>query len=72
MIMTHIQGVTVGASSFFPGTAILHVLSNAIRVLELGKLHRPPGLSILRRANMIRVTDCTVQQIIKDMEGNSQ
>ncbi|KAF8500474.1 CPSF A subunit region-domain-containing protein [Russula emetica] len=33
-ITTRVQGVTVGASSFFQGTAILHVLSNAIRVLE--------------------------------------
>jgi cleavage and polyadenylation specificity factor subunit 1 len=35
-ITTRVQGVTVGASSFFQGTAILHVLSNAIRVLEPG------------------------------------
>ncbi|KAI0302807.1 CPSF A subunit region-domain-containing protein [Multifurca ochricompacta] len=33
-ITTRIQGVTVGAAPFFQGTAILHVLSNAIRVLE--------------------------------------
>ena len=45
-ITTRVQGVTVGASSFFQGTAILHVLSNAIRVLEPGTLHKPPSLSI--------------------------
>ena len=71
-ITTRVQGVTVGASSFFQGTAILHVLSNAIRVLEPGALHKPPSLSILRRANTFRVTDCTERQIIKDMEGNNQ
>jgi hypothetical protein len=35
-ITTRVQGVTVGAAPFFLGTAILHVLSNAIRVLEPG------------------------------------
>ncbi|KAH8992719.1 CPSF A subunit region-domain-containing protein [Lactarius akahatsu] len=33
-ITNRVQGVTVGAAPFFQGTAILHVLSNAIRVLE--------------------------------------
>ncbi|TFY75914.1 hypothetical protein EWM64_g8097, partial [Hericium alpestre] len=33
-ITTRIPGTTVGAAPFFQGTAILHVLSNAIRVLE--------------------------------------
>ncbi|KAF8268563.1 CPSF A subunit region-domain-containing protein [Lactarius quietus] len=33
-ITTRVQGVTVGAAPFFEGTAILHVLSNAIRVLD--------------------------------------
>ena len=33
-ITTRIPGVTVGAAPFFQGTAILHVMSNAIRVLE--------------------------------------
>jgi cleavage and polyadenylation specificity factor subunit 1 len=33
-ITNRVQGVTVGAAAFFQGTAILHVLSNAIRVLE--------------------------------------
>ncbi|KAH8089926.1 CPSF A subunit region-domain-containing protein [Cristinia sonorae] len=33
-ITTRIPGTTVGAASFFQGTAILHVMSNAIRVLE--------------------------------------
>lgn len=49
-ITTRVQGVTVGASSFFQGTAILHVLSNAIRVLEPGVLHKPlghPSLQVL-------------------------
>ena len=39
-ITTRVQGVTVGAAPFFQGTAILHVLSNAIRVLEPGTLRR--------------------------------
>ncbi|TCD71004.1 mRNA cleavage and polyadenylation factor subunit [Steccherinum ochraceum] len=33
-ITTRIPGTTVGAAPFFQGTAILHVMSNAIRVLE--------------------------------------
>ncbi|KIP11832.1 hypothetical protein PHLGIDRAFT_98931 [Phlebiopsis gigantea 11061_1 CR5-6] len=33
-ISTRIPGTTVGAAPFFQGTAILHVMSNAIRVLE--------------------------------------
>ncbi|KAA1478696.1 hypothetical protein DENSPDRAFT_845850 [Dentipellis sp. KUC8613] len=33
-ITTRIPGTTVGAAPFFHGTAILHVLTNAIRVLE--------------------------------------
>ena len=45
-ITIRVQGVTVGASSFFQGTAILHVLSNAIRVLEPGGLYERPSLSI--------------------------
>lgn len=45
-ITTRVQGVTVGASAFFQGTAILHVLSNAIRVLEPGGLYKPLSLSI--------------------------
>ena len=40
-ITTRVQGVTVGAAPFFQGTAILHVLSNAIRVLEPGTSHNP-------------------------------
>ena len=40
-ITTRVQGVTVGAAAFFQGTAILHVLSNAIRVLEPGKSYKP-------------------------------
>src|SRR6266404_7386449 len=41
-ITTRVQGVTVGAAPFFQGTAILHVLSNAIRVLEPGTSHNSP------------------------------
>ncbi|THH20311.1 hypothetical protein EW146_g1016 [Bondarzewia mesenterica] len=33
-ITTRIPGTTIGAAPFFHGTAILHVLTNAIRVLE--------------------------------------
>lgn len=33
-ISTHIQGTTIGAGPFFQKTAILHVLTNAIRVLD--------------------------------------
>jgi hypothetical protein len=48
-ITTRVQGVTVGAAPFFQGTAILHVLSNAIRVLEPGTLRQSyllPGLTL--------------------------
>ncbi|KAI0784088.1 CPSF A subunit region-domain-containing protein [Abortiporus biennis] len=33
-ITTRIPGTTIGAAPFFQGTAILHVMTNAIRVLE--------------------------------------
>ncbi|EGO29249.1 hypothetical protein SERLADRAFT_445076 [Serpula lacrymans var. lacrymans S7.9] len=36
-IPTRIPGTTIGAGSFFQRTAILHVMTNAIRVLESGK-----------------------------------
>jgi cleavage and polyadenylation specificity factor subunit 1 len=67
-ITNRVQGVTVGAAAFFQGTAILHVLSNAIRVLEPGTSRdsRP------RSANAEFTTDGTERQIIKDMEGNNQ
>ena len=35
-ITTRIPGTTIGAAPFFQRTAILHVLTNAIRVLEPG------------------------------------
>jgi hypothetical protein len=41
-ITTRVQGVTVGAAPFFLGTAILHVLSNAIRVLDPGTSRNSP------------------------------
>lgn len=71
-ITARVQGVTVGASSFFQGTAILHVLSNAIRVLDPGALHKPLGRPALQLTNVIRASDGTERQIIKDMEGNNQ
>jgi len=37
-ITTRIPGTTVGAASFFQRTAILHVMTNALRVLEPGNL----------------------------------
>jgi cleavage and polyadenylation specificity factor subunit 1 len=67
-ITTRVQGVTVGAAPFFQGTAILHVLSNAIRVLEPGTLRQ----SYTTWSDPIRITDGTERQIIKDMEGNNQ
>jgi cleavage and polyadenylation specificity factor subunit 1 len=35
-ITNRIFGTTIGAGPFFQGTAILHVMSNVIRVLEPG------------------------------------
>jgi hypothetical protein len=35
-IITRIPGTTIGAGPFFQRTAILHVMTNAIRVLEPG------------------------------------
>jgi cleavage and polyadenylation specificity factor subunit 1 len=35
-IRNRTPGMTVSAGAFFGGTAILHVLNNAIRVLEPG------------------------------------
>jgi cleavage and polyadenylation specificity factor subunit 1 len=68
-ITTRVQGVTVGAAPFFLGTAILHVLSNAIRVLDPGTLYKPVDILLLIS---FHATDGTERQIIKDMEGNNQ
>ena len=38
-ITTRIPGTTIGAAPFFQRTAILHVMTNAIRVLEPGRMH---------------------------------
>lgn len=35
-VTVRIPGTTIGAAPFFQGTAILHVMTNAIRVLEPG------------------------------------
>jgi len=35
-ITTRIPGTTIGAAPFFQRTAILHVMTNALRVLEPG------------------------------------
>ena len=69
-ITNRVQGVTVGAAPFFQGTAILHVLSNAIRVLDPGTSRHFPRST--ERANAGFVIDGTERQIIKDMEGNNQ
>jgi cleavage and polyadenylation specificity factor subunit 1 len=37
-ITTRIPGTTVGAAAFFQKTAILHVMTNALRVLEPGMI----------------------------------
>jgi cleavage and polyadenylation specificity factor subunit 1 len=39
-ITTRIPGTTVGAAAFFQRTAILHVMTNSIRVLEPGMHQR--------------------------------
>lgn len=68
-IMTRIPGTTIGAAPFFQRTAILHVMTNAIRILE-------PGLFVLfvneiQQAPFLHcITDGTERQIIKDMDGN--
>jgi hypothetical protein len=46
------------------------VLSNAIRVLEPGRLHKFEAC--LTTENSFHVADGTEQKIIKDMEGNNQ
>ncbi|KAG6833062.1 hypothetical protein H0H87_011806 [Tephrocybe sp. NHM501043] len=67
-ITTRIQGTTIGAASFFQRTAILHVVTNAIRVLEPGMVSESTALdeTLIRRLAL----DGTERQIIKDMDGN--
>ena len=68
-ITTRIPGTTIGAGPFFQRTAILHVMTNAIRVLEPGA-----ALTFLsswyRHANPFISLDGTERQIIKDADGN--
>jgi len=72
-ITTRIPGTTIGAAPFFQRTAILHVMTNAIRVLEPGTF-----LSILIHLFhvyhqpwiLIHSLDGTERQSIKDMDGN--
>lgn len=68
-IITRIPGTTIGAGPFFQRTAILHVMTNAIRVLESGATslfcHRGTATLIL-----LFHADGTERQIIKDADGN--
>ena len=60
--ITRIPGTTIGAGPFFQKTAILHVTTNAIRVLESGLIYFcHPVFSF---------ADGTERQIIKDADGN--
>ena len=68
-IITRIPGTTIGAGPFFQRTAILHVMTNAIRVLEPGAIS-----SFCRRGTATLIpffhADGTERQIIKDADGN--
>lgn len=65
-ITTRIPGTTIGAAPFFQRTAILHVMTNAIRVLEPGMFLYPLFLHFAYGS----VLDGSERQIIKDMDGN--
>lgn len=73
-ITTRIPGTTVGAAPFFQGTAILHVMSNAIRVLEPGSssiLYQILTISAdLLMPCCIHTLDGMERQIIKDLDNN--
>lgn len=66
-VTTRISGITIGASAFFQRTAILHVMTNAIRVLEpgMGYLSYRPASELI-----LMFVDGTERQVIKDMDGN--
>ena len=66
-VTTRIAGTTVGAAPFFQRTAVLHVMSNSIRVLE------PGACLISSRLTVVDVwfeTDGSERQAIKDLDGN--
>ncbi|KAF9235610.1 CPSF A subunit region-domain-containing protein [Melanogaster broomeanus] len=83
-IPTRIPGTTVGAGPFFQRTAILHVMTNAIRVLEPGAYLPFPLTGLSQFISLISLSallfspglglvlsvDGSERQIIKDMEGN--
>ncbi|KAJ6513930.1 CPSF A subunit region-domain-containing protein [Mycena vitilis] len=64
-ISVRIPGTTIGAGSFFQRTAILHVTTNAIRVLEPGEFPRQ-ARSRVSGAKLIGI-DGAERQIIKDV-----
>ncbi|KAG5641144.1 hypothetical protein DXG03_005895 [Asterophora parasitica] len=65
-ITTRIPGTTIGAAPFFQRTAILHVMTNAIRILDAGALL----VNFRQTFPYLNSSDGTERQIIKDMEGN--
>jgi len=69
-IITRIPGTTIGAGPFFQRTAILHVMTNAIRVLESGAIS--PFFCRRGTATLMSLfrADGTERQIIKDADGN--
>lgn len=66
-ITTRIFGTTIGAGPFFQGTAILHVMSNVIKVLEPGLL---PELQC-SFSFWLHFIDGTERQAIKDTDSNN-
>ena len=70
-IITRIPGTTIGAGPFFQRTAILHVMTNAIRVLEPGATKTFFKSSWYSHTNPFFFhADGTERQIIKDADGN--
>ncbi|CAL1708463.1 unnamed protein product [Somion occarium] len=55
-ITTRIPGTTIGAAPFFQGTAILHVMSNSIRVLEPDGTER----QIIKDLDRPRIRYCSI------------
>lgn len=68
-IITRIQGTTIGAGSFFAGTAVLQVMSGAIRALESGELPSAFPTTIIL-AFTSPYLDGTERQVIKDVESS--
>jgi cleavage and polyadenylation specificity factor subunit 1 len=64
--MSRYNGTTLGAGSFFQGTAIIQVTTNSVRLLGIGKSIQFPLLILLNKSS-----DGIERQTIKDVDRDS-